>query len=953
MASSPVKHNQLLSIYQEAIGIIDHGVVWLDREGNIIGVNRQFADELGYPRADLNQKTIFQINPHTNLLHWRKLWTQLQDDGRLYLETEHMTAKGSIFPVGFKGVLVELEGEQFCCGIIENLLESARFHRLLKLTERISRSGSWELDLIKKEILFTEGMLELLGIPAQEVMDENDARDLLKTFLPQQEFDNLLALLKEAAKKGITFDTELNLKLPKRRMRAELRASPITSEGFTHKITGILRDLSAFTERTEALYLMQFCIDHAFSMIYWVREDGKFEYVNKAVCQKLGYSQQELLGMAVMDVDPELTKESWNALWQEAKEQKNLEIERTRRGKDGEIFPVKISLNYVNFHGKEYCLKFAIDLRKKKEREKRIHFAEQTLKQAKDIIYWLDVDGNFLFFNEALSKLSGFSEQELAGMTIRDLFPDYSMTDIKAGWERIKIEKIRSSELEMTCKDGSTIPLESLITITNYEDREVACAILRDIRHRKTQDENIQLSYHTLSQADEMIYWLRKDGRLRYFNNSFCQNLGYTPEEVEQLRELDFYPNLSQQKYESDWETILSGSTISGEYEVLKKDDSILPVEGRFSLIKYAGEELILGILRDITERKQKEAALQKQFEENERLRKKLEEENILLKEEIKLEYSFSNIISKSPNYKTVLQKVEQVADTDTTVLILGETGTGKELLAKAIHQMSNRADRPLVKVNCGALPENLIESELFGHEKGAFTGAYQRKIGRFEAAHHGTIFLDEVGELPLDLQVKLLRVLQEKEFERVGGTQTIRVDVRLIAATNRNLEKLVQAGTFRKDLYYRLNVFPIKNLPLRERLDDIPLLVRHFVEKFNKQLGKNVSEVPQPALQSLMRYDFPGNVRELENLIERAMILSSGKKLLLDLVSTRSELEEDHSFKTMEEMQRVHILEALKRTHGRVSGENGAAELLDMNDKTLTSRMLKLNIHRLDYLKE
>jgi transcriptional regulator with GAF, ATPase, and Fis domain len=303
------------------------------------------------------------------------------------------------------------------------------------------------------------------------------------------------------------------------------------------------------------------------------------------------------------------------------------------------------------------------------------------------------------------------------------------------------------------------------------------------------------------------------------------------------------------------------------------------------------------------------------------------------------------------------LHQVEQVAATEATVLIIGETGTGKELLARSIHALSKRKDEPMIKVNCAALPANLIESELFGHEKGAFTNAYQRKKGRFELADGGTIFLDEVGELPLELQSKFLRVLQEGEFERVGGTATLSADVRVVAATNRNLVDLVNEGAFREDLYYRLNVFPIQNLPLRERREDIPLLVRHFVKKFAAKQGKEIEHISQSDLDELMRYEFPGNIRELENMIERAVIISKGKSLSLSDAyhkSSNQNIDKNrHSqvFKPFEEMQRDYIIEALRRCNWRISGPKGAATLLELNSRTLASKMRKLGINRKDFI--
>jgi transcriptional regulator with GAF, ATPase, and Fis domain len=297
---------------------------------------------------------------------------------------------------------------------------------------------------------------------------------------------------------------------------------------------------------------------------------------------------------------------------------------------------------------------------------------------------------------------------------------------------------------------------------------------------------------------------------------------------------------------------------------------------------------------------------------------------------------------------KKVLSSVEKVAATKSSVLILGETGTGKELIARAIHSISQRKDRPLVKINCAALPANLIESELFGHEKGAYTGAMAKRVGRFELAHGGTIFLDEIGELPLELQSKLLRVLQDGEFERVGGSETFKVDVRIIAATNRDLEKSIGAGTFREDLFYRLNVFPIFLPPLRDRKEDIPILANHFIIKYAPKDGKKIESIPQITMSALQDYGWPGNVRELENVIERGVIISQGSRLKLgDWLPKKTAVRMEFEIATMEEIEKAHILKTLKITDGRVSGEKGAARILGLNPQTLYSRMKRLDITR------
>jgi formate hydrogenlyase transcriptional activator len=332
-------------------------------------------------------------------------------------------------------------------------------------------------------------------------------------------------------------------------------------------------------------------------------------------------------------------------------------------------------------------------------------------------------------------------------------------------------------------------------------------------------------------------------------------------------------------------------------------------------------------------------------------LKDKLAKEKLYLEEEIQTEYNFEEIVGESPALRRVLKDVQTVAGTDSTVLILGETGSGKELIARALHNLSDRRERTFVKLNCAAIPTGLLESELFGHEKGAFTGAIATKIGRFELADGGTLFLDEVGEIPLELQVKLLRVLQEQEFERLGSTRTIRVNVRMVAATNRELDQMVEEQRFRSDLYYRLKVFPITVPPLRERAEDIPLLVRHFAQKFAQHMKKRVETIPAEAMKALQAYPWPGNIRELENFIERAVILSSGSDLFVPLAELKRPSPPVHtgngSVVTLEEAERDHILKALRETNWTIGGPAGAAAKLGMKRTTLQSKMQKLGIMR------
>jgi PAS domain S-box-containing protein len=405
-----------------------------------------------------------------------------------------------------------------------------------------------------------------------------------------------------------------------------------------------------------------------------------------------------------------------------------------------------------------------------------------------------------------------------------------------------------------------------------------------------------------------------------------------------------------------------TGERFRAEFRFLARDGRVVWVHGEAKLVTDdSGIPLFLhGVAFDITERKRAEEAAAAAYAEIRRLTDRLRADNEYLQEEIKLKYNYDEIVGRSAAIQRVLHQVEQVAGTTATVLIHGETGTGKELLARAIHNRSPRRDRPMLTLSAAALPSTLVESELFGREKGAYTGALTRQVGRFEQADGSTLFLDEISELPLEVQVKLLRVLQHGQFERLGSTRTLSADVRIIAASNRDLEKLVREGRFREDLFYRLNVFPISLPPLRERTEDIPLLVWAFVHEFGRSMGKSIAAVPRATLETLKRYPWPGNIRELRNVIERAMIVSQGPTLQVEMPSPSAatftpplspnreeEVAAPPAGLTLDETQRRHILAVLQKTNWRVSGKNGAAAILGLKPTTLESRMAKLGIRR------
>ena len=434
-------------------------------------------------------------------------------------------------------------------------------------------------------------------------------------------------------------------------------------------------------------------------------------------------------------------------------------------------------------------------------------------------------------------------------------------------------------------------------------------------------------------------------------NKRHDQITEYSADDYVNMVPTDFFDEDEHQKVTAAVEKTFSDGEVTVEATLVTKSGKKIPHVYTAVRTKMGDKPVLMGFAIDITERKKAEKQLRDALTEVEALRNQLEADCTYLGEEIKLMHDYGNIIGESEVFKYVLFSLEQIAPTDTTVLIHGESGTGKELIARALHSRSSRKERPLIKVDCAGLPANLIESELFGHEKGAFTGAVERRIGRFELADGATIFLDEIGELPLVLQQKLLRVLQDGEFERLGSSQVRNTDVRVIAATNRNLKNDVSKGRFRDDLWYRLNVFPLSIPPLRERAEDIPLLVNWTIQRLQRRLGKHIKTVPSSVMDDLKAYPWPGNVRELENVIERAVIVTPGNMLQLaaPLISPTltSGNPPDTPIKTLSELEKDHILQVLSKTNWNISGKGGAAELLGLNSSTLRGRMRKHDIRR------
>ena len=593
----------------------------------------------------------------------------------------------------------------------------------------------------------------------------------------------------------------------------------------------------------------------------------------------------------------------------------------------------------------------ATDIDDRKRAEEKLRRSEQELRTITDTIRQpvvaLAPDGSTLYANRVALDLTGLAIDELdeKGLLARAFHPG----DV----DRLSAERQRGlsggapfdSEVRVLFKDGQyrwhLLQYNPLKDESGQVIRWYGTAT--DIDDRKRAEEKLQQSeqeLRTITDAiRQVIVVLAPDGTTLYANSVACETTGLTLDEVlsEGFSVKVFHPD-DVDRLRARQEGLSHGVPFELEMRARYKSG-----EYRWQLVQY-------NPLKDERGEIIRWYATATDINDQKRTEERLRNENLVLREEIDRSSMFEEIVGSSKPIHQLLKKVEKVAPSDSTVLILGDTGTGKELIARALHRRSKRANRAFVRVNCAAIPQSLIASELFGHEKGAFTGALQRRLGRFEAANGGTLFLDEIGELPMETQIALLRVIQEREFERVGSNHPISVDVRLIAATNRDLPAAVAQGTFRQDLFFRLNVFPIAVPSLRERSDDIPLLVEYFVGRYAKEAGKNIRQIGKHTLEQLQSYHWPGNIRELQNVVERAVILSETETFDVDesWLNTESTIPSQHEGLSALDDREVEMIEAaLAETHGRISGPSGAAAKLGIPRQTLESKIRRLGIDK------
>ncbi len=585
------------------------------------------------------------------------------------------------------------------------------------------------------------------------------------------------------------------------------------------------------------------------------------------------------------------------------------------------------------------------------------------------MVVLFDPQGRFEDVSDAFAGRLGYDKAELIGRMPSDIASPESVQRITSELQPKlrRLGQVRDQPVEFLDAEGDTVELLAS-ALTEHDaagDTVHTLAVYAEISEHALIEKKYRRLYR---QTPAMLHTIDRDRKITAVSDHWLQKMGYeSRSEILGRSILEFFtPEYRESIDKVDLAEIMSsGGLINVERQMIRSDGSIIDVV--VSSLQQSdsprGVSRMLVASKDVTERNRQERALRAALAENARLREELEHERDYLREEISVAMNFGRIVGESPALSNMLKQMQAVARTPANVLILGESGVGKELIAHALHAQSDRAEAPLVKVNCATVPKELFESEFFGHVKGAFTGAVKDRVGRFQLADGGTIFLDEVGEIPLELQSKLLRVLQEQEFERVGDDQTRKVDVRIVAATNRDLEALVEAGQFREDLYYRLSVFPIEAPPLRKRGDDIVQLAQHFLDQTCRDFGRERIVLNTANIEALRGYDWPGNVRELKNVVERAVILSPNTTLRLDLSMTAMPHADTHVTGTadkaietrrdfvtereMREHERRNTQAALRAANGRVSGPGGAAELLGLRPTTLADRVKRMGLDR------
>lgn len=940
------KANRSLALFRKLIDHSNDAVEVIDPETlRFLDVNEKACADLGYTRDELLSMRVPDIDPSHDVSVCAARLRQIEGAGFVLLESRHRRKDGSSFPVEVslrcmqsdRRYLVAIardisdrkmaeqaarESEDRYRDLVENCEDLVCTHdlsgRLISANPAPARALGYEVG-------------ELLKIPMREFVApefRNQFDEYLKRIRARGTDKGLLCVVTQNGERRIW---EYNNTL-----RTDGVAEPVV-RGMAHDVTERKRAESALRS-SELRYRSLF--EKNIAGVALSTADGLILDCNQAWARMLGFdSAEELRGRETKDFYFEPGEQE--AVLKELAEKKAFRGWELRlRRQDGSVVWVLFDcLVRADESGPPMIQATGIDITKRKQAQDALRTSEEhfrsLVEQASDGIFLSDSNGRYLDVNSAGAEMLGYTRDEILQLSIADIVVAEDISRIAGEVGRFAGGGIIRSEWMFRRKDGSMFPGE--VSGKQLPDGRLQ-GILRDVTERKQAEDLLRQSEERFRVAlkDSPITVFNQDRELRYtwiYNPQlYWQHdlIGKTDDEMLGPKRAAGLSDLKKR-------VLRTGTALREEVAIPQNgkshvfDVTVEPVfDGERNAVGITGTCVDIARLREMADHLQE-------------AKDRLAQENLYLQSEIQTELGFEEIVGQSPALREVLNKARIVAPTDSTVLLLGETGTGKELVARSVHKLSGRRDSTFVKLNCAAVPSGLLESELFGHERGAFTGAVSKKIGRIELADKGTLFLDEVGELPPELQPKLLRVLQDREFERLGGVQTLHVDVRIISATNRDLRQDISDKKFREDLFYRLNVFPIELPPLRERRDDIPMLVQHFIGKHAARMGKRIDAIPDETMQILRSWNWPGNVRELENVIERMVIMSKGRIL----AAPPAELGEAVTIAQddLTEMEREHIIRVLRETNGVLSGDEGAANRLGMKRTTLQSMMKRLGI--------
>jgi formate hydrogenlyase transcriptional activator len=935
----------LIDQSNDAVDVVDPDTL------RFLDINEKACKERGYTREEMLSMTVFDISPEVDETHHAKVRATVRDSGYATFQVNHRRKDGSMFPVEVSLRCVQLDRSYViavCRDISDrNKVESAlresedRYRDLVEHSEDLVCTHDLEGNLLTVNPaparILGYSVEELLKIPMRELIVP-EGRELFDAYLERlkttgQPESGLLCVITKSGEIR-TWDYHNTL-------RTEGVEAPIV-RGMAHDITEQRRAELAL-RHSEKRYRMLF--EKTVAGVATIGLDGQVIDCNDAWARMFGYrNAAECHGSQVAERYPDPAYRE--VLMSELKQSGfflNRELELLRN--DGTPFSVLLSSVLLTEGQSPPLIQSTIfDVTARQQAEDALRKSEEhfriLVEQASDGIFIADAQGKYIDVNSAGAEMLGYTREEILQLSIADIVVAEEIPRVAAEVARLEGGDIIRSEWMFRRKDGSFFPGE--VCGKQLPDGRLQ-GILRDMTERNRAEEILRHSEERFRVAlkDSAVTVFNQDRNMRYtwvYNPPPewpAEVVGKTSDEVLGAKNAARLNDLMRR-------VLQTGKGLRAELTFARNGHHKAFDVNLEPLLDSAGAMVgITGSLMDV-------ARLRELADRLEEQKDKLAREKSYLEGEIEAELGFEEIIGQSPALLDVLKKARVVAPTDSNVLLLGETGTGKELVARAVHSLSSRHDKSFIKLNCAAVPSGLLESELFGHEKGAFTSAVSQKVGRLELADGGTLFLDEIGELPLELQPKLLRVLQDREFERLGGVRTLRVDVRIISATNRDLHKDVSEKRFREDLFYRLNVFPIQLPALRERKSDIPMLVSHFVRKYAARMGRHIEIIPSDAMNVLRNWGWPGNVRELENMIERMVILSKGQTLAPPPVEL--EAEQDFAEDRLEEMEREHILRVLRETHGVLSGAEGAASRLGVKRTTLQSMLKRFGIEPHEY---